>query len=623
MSREAQRFRSPWLPCLALGASAVFLAWGGYFLMFFHFSPYDDEGYLLISLQSFLRGGHLYSQVYSEYGPFFHEVMGALFSIPGFGVSPQHGREVTLGIWVVCSCLVGVCTLRLTRSWLLGLAAEWTAFSLLFVLIKEPLHPVGLLSLQAALLLVVVAFVLPRHRRTGLLLVGALVGSILMVKANIGAFTAVAVFFWLSANLASPTARRWLLTTASLAMAGGPVALIVLLPSPGWGDGFGVLLALAGAALALVSSSLSAESRSGRVEDLAWALGGGLALSAMSVAVIFALGTSPAAVVTGTLVAPLAHPQGFYIPLHLSPADLALSAMTVPVAGLYLLLRRSTSSARRAVRMESLLRLVIGVLILLAATSSDVGSATLVWIIVLPPRGLNGVPASRSVSVSQRLALAVLALLWTLNVYPVNGSQRAIAELPALMVGLLAIGDAWQAHRSLLPSAGSVRARGLITGALVAIVVLLVAVFSDGQLIIRGYTTYRTETPLRLAGSAGIRLPSSQVAQFRTIVNQLHAHCSTFFSEPGFNSLYFFSGDKPPTLLNSSSWIVGMNSHQQAEIVRQLKSVTDLCIVKSQVEIGYWLRGRPLPQRPLVRYIEGSFRPLVTVAKYQILVRKN
>ncbi|MGH7691381.1 MAG: hypothetical protein ACREOA_01550 [Candidatus Dormibacteria bacterium] len=608
---------------MALVASACFLTWGGYFLMFFHFSPYDDEGYLLIALRSFLRGGHLYTQVYSEYGPFFHEVMGAVFSIPGFGVSPQHGRLVTLGIWVLCSLLIGASTFRLTRNLLLGLAAEWAGFSVLFVLVYEPMHPIGLLSLQASLLLAVVAFVLPRHRRAALLLVGVLVGSILMVKANIGAFAAVAVFFWLSANVASPTARRWLLTTATLALAGGPLALMALLPSPGWGFGYGILLALAGATLALVSSALPATSRSGQVEDFAWALGGGLAISALSVAVIIALGTSPEAVVTGTLIAPLAHPQGFYVPLHLSPAGLALTALAVPAAGLYLLFRRTPGSAGRAVRVESLLRLLIGALILLEATSSDVGSVGLVWIIVLPPLSLSKDPRSPVVSVSQRLALAALAILWTLNVYPVNGSQRGIAELPALVVGVLAIGDAWRAHRSLLPSGGSARAGGFITAGAAGILLLPLTVIADGQLIVRGYTTYQAETPLRLAGSDGIRLPTAQVAQFRTIVTELHAHCSTFFSEPGFNSLYFFSGDEPPTLLNSSSWIVGLTWHQQAEIVRKLRSVTALCIVKSQAEINYWLRGRPLPQRPLVRYIENDFRRLVTIAKYQVLVRKN
>lgn len=611
-----------WLPWLALGGSAAILVWGGFFLMFFHFSAYDDEGYLLISLQSFLRGGHLYSQVYSEYGPLFHEVMGLLFAIPGFAPSLQHGRLVTLGIWVLSSLLVGASAFKLSGRLLLGLAAEWSCFSLLFVLINEPMHPIGLMCLQAALLMSLVAFVLPRHRRLGLLLVGGLVASILLVKANVGAFTAVGVSFWLSAALSPPKARRWLVALAALAMIVGPLALIALLPSPGWGPNFGFLLALSGLAMTLVTVGLPHGQGTGRLSDFVWAAGGGFALGTLSIAAILVLGTSPAAVISGTLVAPLAHPQGFFIPLRVGTGTVGLAALSVVASGLYVLFRRTTSPSQRSVQAEAALRVVVGALLFLGAASSNATVAALVWIIVVPPLTRDDGSWAGRVSPPQRILLAAVALLWTLNVYPVDGSQRALAELPALLVGVVAISDGWLAYRSTLAQAGRPRTQGYLAAGLAAVLLLSSGVISSGQLIVPGYAAYQSEVPLGLPGANGLRLPVRQAATFRLLVSELHAHCATFYSEPGFNSLYFFANDRPPTLLNSSSWIVGMTEPQQKEIVDQLRPIAGLCIVRSQAEIDYWLRGRKLPQRALVRYIEGGFRPLLRVGGYQVLIRR-
>jgi hypothetical protein len=50
-----------------------------YFTVFTVFAPYDDEGTLLVTLQSFAHGHVLYRDIYSPYGPFSHEVFGGFF----------------------------------------------------------------------------------------------------------------------------------------------------------------------------------------------------------------------------------------------------------------------------------------------------------------------------------------------------------------------------------------------------------------------------------------------------------------------------------------------------------------------------------------------------------------
>jgi predicted permease len=43
------------------------------------FQKYDDEGYVLLSLKAYLNGGHLYSDTFSNYGPFYYYAQWIFF----------------------------------------------------------------------------------------------------------------------------------------------------------------------------------------------------------------------------------------------------------------------------------------------------------------------------------------------------------------------------------------------------------------------------------------------------------------------------------------------------------------------------------------------------------------
>ena len=43
------------------------------------FEAYDDEGYLLLSLKHYLDGGHLYTDTFTNYGPFYYFVQWIFF----------------------------------------------------------------------------------------------------------------------------------------------------------------------------------------------------------------------------------------------------------------------------------------------------------------------------------------------------------------------------------------------------------------------------------------------------------------------------------------------------------------------------------------------------------------
>ena len=75
---------------------------------FMGFAKYDDEGYLLISLKSFLNHGALYDDVFTQYGPFYYEFWGGVFSIFGIPVNHHGGRTMIMVVWVLSSLLIGL-----------------------------------------------------------------------------------------------------------------------------------------------------------------------------------------------------------------------------------------------------------------------------------------------------------------------------------------------------------------------------------------------------------------------------------------------------------------------------------------------------------------------------------
>ncbi len=66
----------------------------------------DDEGYLLLTLKHYFAGEHLYTQVFTQYGPFYFLIQKAIFRLLHLPVTFDAGRAVFLGYWMLASCWV-------------------------------------------------------------------------------------------------------------------------------------------------------------------------------------------------------------------------------------------------------------------------------------------------------------------------------------------------------------------------------------------------------------------------------------------------------------------------------------------------------------------------------------
>ena len=85
-----------------------------------------------------------------------------------------------------------------------------------------------------------------------------------------------------------------------------------------------------------------------------------------------------------------------------------------------------------------------------------------------------------------------------------------------------------------------------------------IIVFSGVMLLaVTGYNYrhYHAWESLGLPGAHRIHLKSAQVADFQNLVHKINEDCSGFITMPGLDSLYFWTGQEPPTMINMSNWV--------------------------------------------------------------------
>jgi tetratricopeptide (TPR) repeat protein len=131
------------------------------------FRTYDDEGYFLLSLDHYLRGGALYTDVFSHYGPFHFFAQEALFRLLRLPVNHDAGRLVTLIWWLLSAVLGGYFVYSLSNNMALASAATLACAKLASLLANEPGHPQQVIL--PILMLACCASVAPRGRYDGAL----------------------------------------------------------------------------------------------------------------------------------------------------------------------------------------------------------------------------------------------------------------------------------------------------------------------------------------------------------------------------------------------------------------------------------------------------------------------
>src|SRR5262245_841721 len=175
------------LRALVLAALLGAAGFAGWHQIFATHTDYDDEGYVMLSIVSFMDGKPLYDETYTQYGPVPFVVASAVHGLTGLPIDHDVTRLTTLGLWLAAAVLAAALVVRLTGAWWAGAVAFLVAFFHLERLCLEPGHPQQLcvLGILAAPLVLSGRAALS-HR--GAAVLGFLVASVAMTKPNVGGF---------------------------------------------------------------------------------------------------------------------------------------------------------------------------------------------------------------------------------------------------------------------------------------------------------------------------------------------------------------------------------------------------------------------------------------------------
>ena len=613
---------------LAFASLAALTATIARYWIFTGFARYDDEGYQLISLKSFLDHGWRYDGI-DGYGPFYYEFWGAIFTVFGIPVDHDHGRAATMVAWVVASLLIGLCTWRITGSLVLGLITQLSAFEGLLSIATEPMHPYGVIVLLLAAILLCAGFVRDRPSPVAAALLGAAVMALILVKVNVGVFALAAVSLVGVVSYPGLARHRWLRPVVEVGFVALPLLLMGAKVGEAWVRHYALHVCAAAFAVVIALRARPVALRASR--ELRWLSGGFLAAGLAVSLMVVAAGTSPSAILDGVILLPLRFPGASSSPLHLAGWTYVLDVLAVVGAiGYWRVVRlRATSASRTRTGLVAGLSILVGLFMAFAGivpiplavlVCLRWGMLAFAWVALIdrpgePDRGFR----------FARLLLPPLAVLQALHAYPVAGSQAYLSTVLLIPVGALCVanGVRWFAAGR---SDQRVRPAPLTVGALVVAALAVVVVVGKHLEVEFDYVRagYDRSVPLNLPGAREVRVSPDDAATYRNAVAAIDANCHAFVMLPRMNSFYLWTRQQPPAGYDPTGWTAGFDESRQQRTVAALRSVDGLCLLEnSSLNRVREADSRGRPPGPMSRFLHRGFVPIATFGDYQLLKRDD
>lgn len=594
------------------------------------FGSYDDEGYMLTALRSFIDRGSLYDDVFTQYGPFYYEAWGALFSIFGIPVEHDSGRTVTLVVWVLSSLGCGLATWRMTGSALLGLGAQMLGFGALGVLVNEPMHPGGMITLLLIAIVWTACLVGDRFSPWAMATLGGAVAALILTKVNVGGFALIALALVCACSYSFLSSRRRLRPALETLFVALPLLLMSGKFGEEWARHYAVHVSVAALAIVAVLRARSFEQRPR--EELGWLVGGMLAVALTTCVAIVGSGTSLDGLIDGVVRQPLKQGDAFTIPLGLADRIWIFDAVALAgaLAYWYAARGRGTGLSPGPQLVFSGFSVLIGLELALSVIGKTFpydsppmagypfSLLAFAWVALVPVAGAPEGPARFA-----RTLLPPLAVMQALHAFPVAGSQTMWSTFLLIPVGAICVANGVRGVAAALTVEREQTAVVAAGAAVVAAgLTLFVANATLKEPLDEVRSVYETHVSLDLPGAESVRLAPEEVEMYQEVVATINANCPAFLTEPGMNSFYIWTGQSPPTGQNATAWMTLFDADRQRRVIEETRSIEGLCLLRNIPLAGMWNK-EAVPTGPLIRYLQRGFTPLATVGTYELLRREG
>jgi hypothetical protein len=577
--------------------------------LFTTFMPWDDEGYFLQAYRDFLSGRILYDEVFSIYGPltFFSAALFARFDVAN--VTHDTFRWILLPFWIAIAALMGGLVWRWTHRFTPSLVTLLLVGLNLRGLAKSVGHPqIGAIFAVAVLLWLGVEVASPAIKEHRAFWSGVVIGSVLLFKVNVGILVFIGFVLTVSLLVKGP-ARRVLCVLLILAAGASGIAVFFL--SPTTSHKWFALVYMVALAATLRVAIARREERQLSLTSPKWLLVGLAVCLCIGVGGTLAGGTTPQALYSAYITMPALLARNYHGPYFEATRKGSILISTIGLGAIVgVFCWRPRFEVRPA--WIGFIKATAGGGLLCAFCYDQrlalTGSLLFLWLLIADVPPLSGR------AYSNRLPLALLSLLFSLQLFPLAGEQVDWASLLPMTAAAVLLADgmnyiARESRRGALP-----RLTGFVPRAIAILLASYLFAFVGGDAFQR-FRLWRNSQPLNFQGTHWLRLPARQTARLTLTVSGLTKNCETVLMVPGLYSFSLWSGVPPFEEKRINSWPFLWSDEVQKNELRKLRDERRGCVLVSQDAYRFFKHfgGSQRNNEQLLMVIQQTMRPIYTV----------
>lgn len=600
-----QRYRYLWRGVGAL-ASVWLVTTFAFAYVFTTFVPWDDEGYFLQAYRDFLRGQVPYNQIFAFYGPFtfYSGALTARFRV--VNVTHDNFRWALLALWIVIASLIAGVVWRWTHQFSSTVLAFLLVGFHLKGLAKSVGHPQLWVILASAVLLWLGLdwLYLPSKQRRAFW-TGFLIGIIFLCKINIGIFvliaTALAVCLQLRGRFRSLALGGLVIAAAGLG------CLLFSTGSVGSEKLFAVAY-LGSLAVTIGIASVRPMEKQPSLTGLSWlAAGLGVCMCA-GVGIVLIYGTTLRALFTSLVTYPALLTRSYHSPFLDATRGSSILLAVVALSTAVLVFRWYRVGEGMPLRL-GLVKLAAGAGLVCAMAydhrAAVTGSLLFLWLLIV-----GTMPDSEY---SNRLLLALLGPLLSLQLFPMAGEQVDWAALMPMIAAVVLLADGINCIQRESLGIRLPRLTRVLAGGTAIFLAILLFLYGGRHAKLR-LDEWRSAEPVNLPGTHWLRLPPSDTTRLTVTVSGLSQNCREVLMLPGLYSFSVWSGVPPMESTRINSWPFLLPDKVREEALPKLQQRDHECVLVSDKMYRFFRRWAVSPGNDeFLSEIERTMRPILTV----------
>lgn len=603
---------------LVFGLSLI----SSYFIIFSKYSPYDDEGFLVISTKTFLMGNPLYDATFTQYGPFYYLVQEILYGLINIPLDQNHTRLTTIALWLISSFSITLYIYLTTKKYSLAFLTYIVAWNHLQVLTNEPSHPQEI-AITLVSLIPLIALDKNENRRNILLAITAT--ALLFTKINLGIFLFVGIFLSIYSLPTENKFLAWSKTIFYIAIFFMPIMLMRQKLNQESVQTFCSIITIGIVPILHYSySNLIKWSNKTLLIHIIYLMVFTLLTSFLILSYVVINSTSLKAIFDFVILQPLKFPDKFSALLNIEYNATFISILGLGLYFYYIKKLKLQDFPKVIVYTKLLLAISLFTWSFFVEENLRISidkilsyCPAFLWLTLIEDKNKK----SNISTFFPRVILVTVAYLQILMTFPVAGTQKTLATF--ILVPMIAINlfDILPIIKNDFLTLWPQKIFRVAT--LFFLVYISFSFIAELSTITFPWKKYYSGVSLNFVGAERIRLAEEQTATYQWLIRNLNENCDKFISYPDFPSFYLWSQKNPASTITQNCWPAFLDNNQQEQIVDKLNTYNRVCAIKNSYWANFWLRGKSDKNLALANYINNEFKVLGQVGNYQFCVKKD